>query len=173
MNQAVSIVGPGSAWAARAGAQPPIIVRMLPFRHAALALLLLSGLLACTPTLNWREVAAAPTSAHALLPCKPIGKSRGAARGSLLHRRPRPRRSSLRGAPHVVASCVLLDGSMDPICSICLANPAHVAQGRLAVVPDLARCLSPDRTQVLSREWLLTVWQEFFGHPLSLLSQTG
>ena len=83
MNQAVSIVGPGSAWAARAGAQPPIIVRMLPFRHAALALLLLSGLLACTPTLNWREVAAAPTSAHALLPCKPDHAERSVPLGGV------------------------------------------------------------------------------------------
>ena len=38
--------------------------------RAALTAPLLAGLLACSPALNWRDVALAGSSAHALLPCK-------------------------------------------------------------------------------------------------------
>jgi len=38
--------------------------------RAALAAPLLAALLACSPALNWRDVALAGSSAHALLPCK-------------------------------------------------------------------------------------------------------
>lgn len=44
--------------------------RMLLFRLVLPAVALL-GAVACTPALNWREVQLAPSSAVALLPCKP------------------------------------------------------------------------------------------------------
>ncbi len=57
---------------------------MFLLRLAALpVVLLLAGLSACTPTLNWREVAAAPTSAHALLPCKPDHAERSVPLGGV------------------------------------------------------------------------------------------
>ena len=59
------------------------MVRMFAFRLAAPCALLLLGLLACTPTLNWREVAAAPTGAHALLPCKPDHAERSVPLGGV------------------------------------------------------------------------------------------
>ena len=44
---------------------PPIRLR------APLALAAVAALAACTPSLNWRELRLAPTTAIALLPCKP------------------------------------------------------------------------------------------------------
>ncbi|NZA02179.1 hypothetical protein H0I39_11235 [Ottowia beijingensis] len=43
---------------------------MFPYRPALCAAVALAAA-ACTPSLNWREVRLAPTTAVALLPCKP------------------------------------------------------------------------------------------------------
>ena len=51
-----------------------------PTLAAALAAL---GLLACTPSLNWRQVSLAPSSAIALLPCKPDRTTRSVPLGGV------------------------------------------------------------------------------------------
>ena len=51
-----------------------------PTLAAALAAL---GLLACTPSLNWRQVSLAPSSAIALLPCKPDSTTRSVPLGGV------------------------------------------------------------------------------------------
>ena len=51
-----------------------------PTLAAALAAL---GLTACTPSLNWRQVSLAPSSAIALLPCKPDRTTRSVPLGGV------------------------------------------------------------------------------------------
>ena len=45
--------------------------------------LTLGALLACTPSLNWRQVSLAPSSAIALLPCKPDRTTRSVPLGGV------------------------------------------------------------------------------------------
>lgn len=49
----------------------------------ALAAFSLTALLACSPALNWREVALERSSAHALLPCKPERATRSVPLGGV------------------------------------------------------------------------------------------
>ncbi|MBN9406783.1 MAG: hypothetical protein J0I00_15350 [Burkholderiales bacterium] len=51
--------------------------------RAALAAPLVMLLLACSPALNWREVALQRSSAHALLPCKPERATRSVPLGGV------------------------------------------------------------------------------------------
>lgn len=51
--------------------------------RAALAAPVLTLLLACSPALNWREVALERSSAHALLPCKPERATRSVPLGGV------------------------------------------------------------------------------------------
>ena len=62
--------------------------RMFPYRPALCAAVALAAA-ACTPSLNWREVRLAPTTAVALLPCKPDRAERSEPLGGELSGRGR------------------------------------------------------------------------------------